>query len=106
MAPEKHGRVVTDRRAAKYDHDEVREATCGLRECKAKPMRVERGKRSGERAGDMDRELTGAPALAGRKTGRRGLYLGRRHVRAVWRDGAGGCCGASAASRSDGAARW
>jgi hypothetical protein len=54
----------------------------------------------------MDQELAGAPAMAGRKKGRRGLYLGQRHVRAVRRDGVGGCCGASAASRSDGATRW
>jgi hypothetical protein len=80
---------------------------CELRESKAKPMHVERGRRrSGEKEGDKDRELARAPAIAGRQTGHRGLYLGRWQARAVRRDGAGGCCGVLAASRSDDAVWW
>jgi hypothetical protein len=56
--------------------------------------------------GDKDRELAGAPALAGRQTGHYGLYLGRGQEQMVWRDGAGSCCEALATSRNDGAARW
>jgi hypothetical protein len=60
-------------------------------------------RKEAERAGDMDRELAGALTMAGRRTGCLGLYLRQWHVRKV-RQGEASCCGASAASRSDGSA--
>jgi hypothetical protein len=52
---------------------------CGLRESEAKTMHMERGRRrSEERAVDKDWKLAGAPAMAGRRTVHRVLYLRAR----------------------------
>jgi hypothetical protein len=61
---------------ASIDHDEVREKVCGLCESKAKPMCMEKGEKEWREGMWQGAGLTGAPAMAGRQTGHRGLFLG------------------------------